>query len=508
MNYPTLILCNTKLFAEQIFFSIFIITLIADQLFYQIAPGVSVALFVMTLMAFLIVNRPYLPYNSKSLIVGILLLPPIVQSMFELGFSNILVLVLLLLVLMGDTFYNHLQPRWIRWVESIFALLKSLGRWPWFLRILKEKRDNEKGFLCRITHGFTLGVKILLPSIILLGAFAVFLGNGNVILGSWIQKFLNTLWSWIETISFPSFGHIMFWALVATWALAFLYPSQSPQTRRFWSLNPPKIISPEKALLSLWRSWAILITTNGLFLAANGIDAVYLWLDTKLPAGVTYSQFVHEGVYNLIATVIFSAFVLTAIFEQSQTTTRSQGLKVLALLWIFQDLFLVSSIFLRLKLYVDTYQLSVLRVEVGCFLLLVSTGFILLAYKILFHKSLRWLVLRNILATFILFYVFQFADISGWVANYNVARWEEDPAKQLDLVYLQELGANAWPALLRVVATQKDPAIVKEATIALKNALLKEENRLKTAHWQSWQWRHESLAKQLREELRVLEVKS
>jgi len=54
-----------------------------------------------------------------------------------------------------------------------------------------------------------------------------------------------------------------------------------------------------------------------------------------------------------------------------------------------------------------------------------------------------------VLAVFATLYVTQFLDLAGWSANYNVAQWEKDRTRKLDLSYLYSLGADAWPALRR-----------------------------------------------------------
>jgi len=98
----------------------------------------------------------------------------------------------------------------------------------------------------------------------------------------------------------------------------------------------PPILCDAKHLLERLPPYVVLTTLAADLLfygIAPGIS-VYLWKHAELPNGITYSRFVHDGVYNLIATVIFSALVLTAIFQQSIAVTSSRGLKVLAMTWI------------------------------------------------------------------------------------------------------------------------------------------------------------------------------
>lgn len=245
--------------------------------------------------------------------------------------------------------------------------------------------------------------------------------------------------------------------------------------------------------MNVWRTAILLGAMNILFLAANGIDAAYLWMNAKLPEAVTCSQYVHAGVYNLIATVIVSAIVLTAVFHQPAEITRGRAIRGLALAWIAQNLFLVASVGLRLKLYVDAYQYSTLRVYVAFFLALVSAGFVLLTLKILLEKSLAWLIMSNAIATFALFYLVQFLNVGGWVADANVRRWAADPsAHPLDVRYLAELGPPAWPALERAANGPLHLPETAEACQVLGEIRSRERLAAEQEDWRSYQWNRNS----------------
>jgi hypothetical protein len=260
-----------------------------------------------------------------------------------------------------------------------------------------------------------------------------------------------------------------------------------------WLGKPPIQISMEAVSLNSLRSILILAVLNAIFLAVNTIDAAYLWIGAGIPKDVTYAEFVHDGVYNLITCVLISALVLTVIFDQSKQITANKPARVMAIVWIIQNLFLIASVALRLKLYVDEYQLSSLRVYVGFFLLLVCVGFILLTVKILRDKSFHWLVFSNVLATFALFYIVQFLNVDGWVANYNVERWLKNPGKELDITYLSHLGPPAWPALAKAAAAPGGLS----ARNCLDSCLDSERFAAEHRPWQSWQWRQSALFAQV-----------
>jgi energy-converting hydrogenase Eha subunit C len=185
---------------------------------------------------------------------------------------------------------------------------------------------------------------------------------------------------------------------------------------------------------------------------------LYLWSGNTLPDSIASKSYVHQGVNALMATVLLSALVLTAIFHQALEVARRRELKALAGFWIAQNFFLMLSVGLRVKNYIVDYNMTVLRLSVIIFLLLVAVGFILLSIKIMKERSLSWLVGGCVLAVFVTFYLTQFLDLAGWSANYNCARWAQDRGWNPQFHEFREAGPAAWPALRR--AHELDPTVV------------------------------------------------
>jgi hypothetical protein len=205
---------------------------------------------------------------------------------------------------------------------------------------------------------------------------------------------------------------------------------------------------------------------------------------------------VHEGFDTLVFTVILTALVLTAIFQQEVTVARRRLLKVLALVWIAQNVFLLMSCALRIRNYVADSQLTELRLSCLIFLALVAAGFACLTVKISHEKSIAWLIGRCAMAVFVTFYLTQFLDLAGYAENYNVARMAREPGYRLDTWKLYEAGPDGWPAARR--AHQLDwsievlnadgyrgPVTTKEVSLAQFDAQHWREFSLR-AYWNRW----------------------
>jgi hypothetical protein len=323
--------------------------------------------------------------------------------------------------------------------------------------------------------------------------FAVLLAGGNSILSNWISGLFSGLFAYFKNWDF-SFGRLVFWALMTVIPLMLLMPDRPPEHRRFWLADVPRFPTgrPE---IGQWRAIAILCALNLLFFAANTIDVFFLWARATLPDGVTASSFVHQGVWSLIGATLLAALVLAALFQESVAVTRHRSIRYLAYAWIAQNILLVLSVLLRLKLYVDEFQWTTLRVYVGCFLLLVSVGFLLLALHVRYEWSLNRLIVANMAAVLALFYVVQFLPVEEWVARNNVAAYLKDPQRGIDLAYLDRLGPGAWPALAQLAAS--DLPAAGDAQGRLEEAALAEKERRTQTDWRSWQLRRHRLAQWL-----------
>jgi len=411
------------------------------------------------------------------------LLPTAAQTGIELSLSNLLVLGALLTVLFGETAFAVLQAQSQRWAEAAWAFCKPLAGWKWVPSIAQRLPMRPT----RLRHTAEILWRVVLPVMVIGGAFALLLGSGNAIVGRWMADAFTTIIRWLTELDL-SLGRVLLWLFLATFALTLLRPQTLPATPRLWARTIPDFPQPANLSLARWRTVALLGVLNALFFAANTADALYLWANAALPAGVSHSRFVHHGVYNLIAAVILSAFMLVLLFQQTPEIRNAPVTKVLALAWIAQNVVLITGVLLRLLRYVEAYQLSELRVYVGCFLLLVTLGFGLLTLHVVTHRGLGWLLVMNLGATFALFFVLQFLDVAKFVAETNVGHWEKDNRRTLDVDYLASLGTSAVPSLIKVAETPgRSEAHAAFAVLQCR----KPDARawLAQLNWRSWQHR-------------------
>jgi len=472
-----------------LFGSLAAVTALADCCFWRDQPRLSVGLFGLGTAAIILLNRPAMRWTRPVALILALICGAALESAIDLCFSNGLVLFALLLALGGETYYESLRSGWSRLSELLWTIVKTPARWIWLaIAIADQARLNgpAPGGMIRKCARIAW---IAVPGLLVTAIFAVVLGDGNALFAKFADDWTAEIRDWILQFDL-SFWRCVVWVFVAGIALPILWPSPAPEAERIWARELPLLpdfTAPRTARL---QSAVMLGLLNALFCFVNTIDAVYLWAGQALPAGVTASKFVHEGVFSLIVAVLFSALLLAGVFQQSRSVSAWTPLRVLGLVWIAQNLVLLAGVFLRVKLYLDAFDLTVTRVNLVFFLALVTVGFLLLAIRVWWQRTLGWLLCLNVLATFFLFYTVQFLDTNGFVARYNVGLWERShETRALDLAYLKSLGPPAFEAL-ECVARSGNADLAPKASDFLKEVAPTAQRELNQTPFASWQLRN------------------
>lgn len=449
-------------------------------------PGLSVPVFFLFWAALVILSRMGKGFSLMARLLMLLMIGAAGAAIVETSFTNTLIFILLTLALAGEMQFPATANLWGRWQAQSVAMLRAPGRLSWLaVQLLRAGFSEDRG----AAQSLFSSLLRIIPAILLALIFGWLLANGNSVFSQWTGTFFTAAWK--QVLQYLDVGRIFFWILGALLLLPLLRPVRVGDWWWRWSHVLPRFSNEAAARAKTWPSILVLGILNILFFVANGADLIFLWSGHSLPAGVTYTQFVHEGTEALISTALLSALVLTMIFQQAIIVARRTELKVLAYLWIAQNLFLLMSVALRLKRYIEAYDMTVARLSLILFLGLVAAGYTLLTIKIQREKSLSWLLGGAAMAVVATFYLAQFLNLAGWSAEYNVTQWEKSRSQRnLDVAYLHGLGPVAWPALYR--AHRDDPAItVIDENYRRRNpsGRFAAKTDLDREHWRSWSLR-------------------
>ena len=170
-----------------------------------------------------------------------------------------------------------------------------------------------------------------------------------------------------------------------------------------------------------WLSFGLL---NLLILLFNFIDIFYL-LSGQLPNDVSYSAFVHQGVNTLILSIVLAITLVMYFFRGNLNFFRNnRKLKIMAYLWILQNILLLGATAYKNGLYIAEYGLTYKRIGVYCYLLLALAGLITTYIKVYQVKTNWFLVRKNAWIFYAVMIIATFFNWARIVTAYNLDKFQ------------------------------------------------------------------------------------
>ncbi len=452
---------------------------LADLLFWQVMPGISLALF-FAAAAVPIVWMRRGAFN-RTLLTGcgvlVLSLLPLIEALSITSF---------LAALFGISFLALTSSRRLpRAYEDLTGVLVRFG-------LLAPFRLIGDGLgLVLNGSGQSLGARLVraaitwvVPACFAL-AFLLLFSQANPL----IETALNALR--IESaFDLLQPGRIAIWIVVAVIAWPLLRPKLLPWPKLKEMQGP---VRPRAESLIFGRAAILrsLVVFNALFAVQTVLDLVYLWGGVRLPDGLSYADYAHRGAYPLIVTALLAAAFVLAAMRKRGAAENSRLIRRLVYLWIGQNVMLVISSILRLDLYVQVYSLTELRIAAGIWMGLVAVGLVLILVMILRRRSNRWLITSNLVALGVTLWGCSFIDFSALIAQFNVENSRELGGKgqPLDLYYLNDLGPSAIPAITYYLDHAGNPG--RDFDLLAGNLAV--DFLARPQDWRSWSFRDQRL---------------
>lgn len=253
----------------------------------------------------------------------------------------------------------------------------------------------------------------------------------------------------------------------------------------------------------------LLVAVNALLAVVNVIDIDWVWIGFEVPQDFSLKQFVHEGTWMLVISILLSMVILMYLFRGNQNFYwRSKTLKALAIAWVVQNFILGVSVFLRNYHYISFHGLAYKRIGVIVFLALVLVGLVTLFIKIKQRRSFFYLARVNGWAVFTTMLILTAVDWDSTIVRYNLAHWNQGEIdvdnyldmsdKVLPLLYADLDKVSAQMAqhrqnTVRWVETL-DPQTFKRRLDVRRDRFLAWYD---VAHWQEWSLADRTTAKAL-----------
>ena len=190
----------------------------------------------------------------------------------------------------------------------------------------------------------------------------------------------------------------------------------------------------------------LLAGLNVLLLIANVLDIKYVWTGFEFD-GQYLKQFVHEGTYLLLLSIVFGAGIVLYYFRGDLNFHRpNRVVKLLSYAWLGQNVVLALSVGMRNYWYIHYYALAYKRIGVAFFLLALCIGLVLVMIKVHRGRTAHYLLRTNGVAVYGVALVMALFNWDGIIARYNMDHREQ---AFVHLDFMAGLSDKALPYLVR-----------------------------------------------------------
>ncbi len=384
------------------------ISIVFTILFYEQSPGLNTLLFTILSVAIIQLLYPSVGIRRKLIAFAAPLYTSILLCLYLQDFTFLLWLGSYTIMWLLVAIKMELIIAPIYSMSSIFiAPFKLLGE-------LFERQNNNSAF--------KLG-NLIIPGLIGL-VFLLLYSSSNLLLSDYLTNLKFTI-KQPEIIICIIFAFLWHLGLVMVQNNKYLNGFQNIANHIEESTDKnPNTNQYKQALYSFCLASIILTVLN--------ITDVAVLCTGKLPEGITYSQYVHNGFNSLLFAMIL-AIIMVLYFLKGQLNyhINSKQLSIAVYIWISQNFILCLTTFVKNSMYVSTYGLTYQRITVYLFLIIVSLALILLIYKVNSLYS-TWAFTKHFINFSYLIIILAFTipfDIV--ITHYNL-----DSAKEKDIYYV------------------------------------------------------------------------
>ncbi|MBI9067740.1 MAG: DUF4173 domain-containing protein [Salinivirgaceae bacterium] len=197
----------------------------------------------------------------------------------------------------------------------------------------------------------------------------------------------------------------------------------------------------------------LLVMLNVLLLAINIIDIYWVWFNFEWE-GEYLKQFVHEGTYLLILSILISIGIVLFYFRGNLNFYKKNVfLKKLSYAWLAQNAVLTLSVAIRNFWYIKYFALAYKRIGVLFFLLLTLYGIYTVYLKVKDKKSAFYLLRSNKLAAYCILIIMALFNWDIIIAKYNFNHYKQS---FIHYNFLSNLSNKALPYLDKTDAELED----------------------------------------------------
>lgn len=436
---------NSKYALSIIFISAVIFTL----LFYNNALGLNLLIYEVAVFTALVATGQFRPGNINGYTISILYFISAFGTVISHSLFAYVINFILFGVFIGFTAYPYARS----FITSLnIAIANTLNAQTAFVRHLAQER-LKGGRL----FGFIWQLRITVIPLIIITVFVLLYKLSNPV----FNNLVNTSIDYIDVYLY-NLLHNIDAAIIAVFCAGlviniFIWFKQGNEKLILIDKNAPLVLLRQRsrkvfsgvpiALKNEYKAAVFLLATlNIVILILNIIDIKWIWFRSTWEKHYLM-QFVHEGTYLLILSILISVAIVLYYFRRNLNFySNNKLLKILSYAWLAQNAVMVVSVAIRNYRYIEYFALAYKRIGVFIFLLLVLYGLYTVFIKVKYRKTAFYLFTTNAKALLILLVL---ASVLNWdvlIAKYNFSHADK---ASIHLNFMASLSDNALHELDR-----------------------------------------------------------
>jgi Domain of unknown function (DUF4173) len=468
---------------------------LAAMVFQVARPGSAVALCFVLPFIFLLMSWFSRLRSARAHLLPVATLTALLGVALEPGFLNITLTTLL----MSATAIAARSAREVLPWPVLVATARGLFSAPWLMALdTAQAATHLRAHVTPVQRPPM--VSIVLP-VMAVGVFTLLLAFANPLIANALLSLpfdqpvtlfgnlLDTIFNWS--------GFVFLLTACLLWPML-----RGSKTLQQYAINPD-------ATAPLWhrmffKPGAVVVTLvllNFLFATENTLDIWHVWMEAKLPDGMTHAAYVHRGAYTLIVTALLAGVLVVLALRKGTATEQSPPVRSLAYVWTAQNLLLVASSAKRTFDYIGVYNWTEWRLAGLLWMGLVFVGLVSIIWRMVKNLDSRWLININLLVMVSVLLFSALADMRGFIARQNLA----SSNGTVDFQYLMSLGPSSIRPLLAFAEAREHsvenaglpqtPGMVLLLAEQAKStaAILAWQNANANGSWRSWTWRFAGL---------------
>jgi MFS family permease len=406
---------------KNLFFSIVVLAVLFVNLFYHQGIGINLFLFEALAIGLMLFNY----YSRKNKLMIGLALSGVLISLFMVivHHSNLAIFVNFLSVIFLSGVMAHSAYRSMA-TAFLQAMLNMVFSWQKLYESLRKSRFIPKKRWIYKPFQF-----IFIPALFFV-IFIIMYKASNPIMDKYVDVsmgFIGDFFTQFIRMINPEAFWLFILGLIISVFLLFLYPIKSLtdyEQNATLKLKRKKPEGPKNfktmALKTELRGGIILLAGLDLLILLMNIMDIYLvWFNFNWN-GQVLKEFVHEGTYILILSLLISIGIALYMFRGNMNFyTKNKWLRYLTYAWLVQNGIMAISVAMRCYWYIHHYSLAYGRIGVLLFLAATLIGIITVIYKIRDRKSAYYLFKTNSASVFILLIIMSGFNWDHIITNYN-----------------------------------------------------------------------------------------